>query len=437
MNLRHHTLSLLMLFTPLVVPYPLPAKENPHDKLDRVVPFTTCLDCHEKTALDVAGSVHYRFRGEREGKGVGVLGRYSPYAGGYASPNWLYEVTGEGGGSRVEGCALCHPGRGKEPGGSPTLTDAGEVDCFICHGDGYRRKGGRGPKGGLSIDPVPGQDFLSMARKVARPTPAMCQRCHGGGKSDNRREGIAPTEESDIHFAMGMLCTDCHNTTGHRISGGGDLTLREPSPVPVDCRNCHTAEPHPSQKSDEESRRNAIVFNSHAQKIACQTCHIPAVGRDPSRPTLVERDWTKPVRDPKSGLFVPTDRTVSGARAEYFWWDGTFSPDGTPSGTPRDGRSRITPWKRVDYRIPVDATSGIPLPLDRKSYAETGSVELALQKGVVRAGLTWSGQWTVGTVTEYLLLNHQVAPKDKALRCTSCHATDGVIDFRKLRGKRR
>jgi len=433
----HSLLAPLILGITLLSPLGLPAKENPHEKLDRVIPFTTCLDCHEKTALDLAGSVHYRLTGTRQGKGVGVRSLYSPYAGGYAHPNWLYEVTGEGGRVTVEGCALCHPGRGKEPGDSPTLADGGLVDCFICHGEGYRRQATKGGAGGFSIDPTPGQDFLSMAKGVGKPTPAMCQRCHGGGETGNRREGIVPTEASDIHFAMGMLCTECHTTTGHRIAGGGDLTLLEQTPVTVDCKNCHTAEPHPVSKGDDETRRNAVVFNGHAQKIACQTCHIPAVGRDPSRPTLVERDWTKPVKDPGSGVFVPTDRKITGGRAEYFWWDGTFAPDGTPAGAPRDGKSRITPWKRVVYRVPVDAASGTPLSIDRKTYAETGSVDAAVRTGASRAGQRWSGTWKEGVVTEYLLLNHQVAPKDRALRCTSCHAPDGVLDFRKLKGKRR
>lgn len=413
---------------------PLPARDNPHEKLEQVTPFTTCLDCHEKTAHDVAQSVHYRFRGSRDGRGEGgVLAGYSPYAGGSAAVNWLREVKRGDGSVAHAGCALCHPGRGALPGKKPSMSDGGSVDCFICHGEGYRREVVRKGDGVLSIDPVAAQDFRLMASRMGKPSPSQCQRCHGDTGYGNRREGMNPTEGSDVHFAMGMLCTECHLTVGHRISGGGDLGAVEPSKKPVDCRSCHTIEPHPAGKGDDEARRNAVVYNGHAQKIACQTCHIPAVGRDPGRPTLVERDWTRPVRR-GDGLFAPTDRTATEGRAEYFWWDGSFRGDGTPSGTPRDGTSRIYPWKRVVYRVPVDTMSGVPLDMDLGVYAETGSVDEAVKRGVARSGQSWSGKWKEGSVTEYLLLNHQVAPKEKALRCTSCHDPNGVLDFRKLRG---
>ena len=236
---------------------------------------------------------------------------------------------------------------------------------------------------------------------------------------------------------MGMACIECHPTAKHRIAGGGDLRAIEPVSVKVACENCHTLSPHKTDAKDETKARDAAVFNSHAQKIACQTCHIPAIARDQTQPTVVERDWSKPVLQPDTGLYGPSDKLATNVKAEYRWWNGTFTATGEPFGVPRDGRSKIFPWKKTKYIIVVDGVSGMPISLHRETYATTGDIAQAARKGALESKQPYSGSWRSQEWTEYYLLNHQVAPKEKAIRCTNCHDPNGIMDMKSLRPPRR
>jgi hypothetical protein len=420
-------------------------KENPHADLDQYESAATCLACHENTARDIADTVHYQFRGtSRQGVNAGtvnggVLAGYVPYAGGSAAGNWLYRAqpADTGKSAQIAGCALCHVGLGMLPQAKIGTADIGNIDCLQCHGEGYQRMAVK-DNGRLKIMPVAGQDLLGIARKAGKPTAAMCQRCHAGaGGGVNHMDGVVPTEASDVHFSMGMACGECHSTVKHRIAGGGDLKALEPVTAKVACENCHTLTPHKASEKDETASRNAAVFNSHAQKIACQTCHIPEIARDAAQPTLIERDWSKPVLNPATGLYGPTDKMATAVRAQYRWWNGTFSGDGEPSGMPRDGRSKIYPWKRTKYIIITDAASGQPINLSHERYAVTGDIDAAIRAGVADAKQSYSGKWRTMERTEYSLLNHQVAAKDKAHRCANCHDPNGIMDMKALRPPKR
>jgi hypothetical protein len=421
------------------------AKENPHTDLDQYESAATCLACHENTARDVVETVHYQFKGtSRQGANNtavtgGVLAGYVPYAGGAGTGNWLFQAqpADKGKPAQIAGCALCHVGHGASPSAKIGPADIANVDCLMCHGEGYQRMGGK-IAGRLQIEPVSGQNLLAIARKAGKPTAEMCQRCHAGaGGGINHRGGVVPTAESDVHFSMGMACTECHSTVKHRIAGGGDLKALEPVTAKVACENCHTLNPHKAASKDETTAREATVFNSHAQKIACQTCHIPAIARDPAQPTIVERDWTKPVLNAATGLYLPTDKQATTVRAEYRWWNGTFSAEGEPVGVPRDGRSKIFAWKKTKYILVADAVSGQPVSLNLERYAVTGDVDGAARAGAADVRQTYSGKWRPVEKVEFTLLNHQVAPKDKALRCGNCHDPNGVMDMKALRPSKR
>jgi hypothetical protein len=315
--------------------------------------------------------------------------------------------------------------------------DIDNIDCLLCHGEGYQRQAVK-TDGRLKIVAVAGQDLLAIARKAGKPTAEMCQRCHAGaGGGTNHMDGVVPTADSDVHFSMGMACGECHSTVKHRIAGGGDLHALEPVTAKVACENCHTLTPHKPNSKDETIARNAAVFNSHAQKIACQTCHIPEIARDAAQPTVVERDWTKPTMNPATGLYGPTDKMATSVRAQYRWWNGTFAADGEPFGVPRDGRSKIFAWKKTKYTLVADATSGQPVNLNLERYAVTGDIDAAAKAGAGDAKQTYSGKWRPVERVEYALLNHQVAAKDKALRCINCHDTNGVMDMKALRPPKR
>jgi hypothetical protein len=303
--------------------------------------------------------------------------------------------------------------------------DYDNIDCLICHAPGYRRtviKDGER----FRIAPADGVDVLAAARAVQRPTSEMCQRCHlGTGGGPNAKHGVAPTSaEVDVHVARGISCVDCHPTERHRTAGGADIKAHERPDVVVACVSCHTGSLHPGA--------DAAVLAKHAERIACQTCHIPAIARDPKFPTVVHRDWMKPVLNEKTGLYGPTNRLANGVKPEYRWWNRKMTIPPEPVGDLRDPASKIFPWKRANYTVVSDAESGKPIFIKAGVYAVKGDPLAAAKKGADDAKQAFSGG-VKGTDESMLFsLNHQVAPKAQALACGACHAADGVLDFRAL-----
>jgi len=210
----------------------------------------------------VAESLHYQMRGEprfiegwEKGKDAGLLTGFSPLYHTYAGIDWLETIKPAGVARREQpnGCAVCHTGLGKQPNpiGKLTADDFENIDCLICHGPDYRRvvvkevkivkekmivaeKGkakGKWVEKEKVIDkeefrfriaPAPGVDVLKVARQAQKPATEMCLRCHGATGGGNFRHGIAGGE-NDVHFSMGMNCTECHTVKKHKIAGGRKL----------------------------------------------------------------------------------------------------------------------------------------------------------------------------------------------------------------------
>ncbi len=87
----------------------------------------------------------------------------------------------------------------------------------------------------------------------------------------------------------------------------------------VSCTDCHTGK-HPV---------GFTAIDIHEERIACQTCHIPAIAQDPNYPTSVSQDWTAAVLD-ENGLYTPQITLASRVTPVYRWWDGlpqSFSQD--------------------------------------------------------------------------------------------------------------
>ena len=410
-----------------------------HKEISRYEGPATCLDCHEATAREVAETLHYQLKGTASGGGTaGMLASFCDYANTLAAPNWLglTQPRDPARPAQPTGCGRCHAGFGALPAPVDKLTekDIKNVDCFICHAPGYRRTvvPTKGTEGATSfgLAPEPGIDLLAMVRGVQKPSAEMCQRCHGAaGGGPNFFDGVVPTADSDVHSSMGMNCIECHSTKKHRISGGGNVRAQDGKGSKVQCENCHNGTPHKGDKGN--------VLNRHCVRIACQTCHIPAIARDPGQPTVLERDWTKPVLNPQSGLHEPTDRRASKVKAEYFWWNGSFTATGEPVGSRKDPQAKIWPWKRTTFRLVADAASGKPLPLKASVYAVQGDPGAAAKAGAEETRTTYSGQWKAIEASRLLVLNHQIAPKEEALKCENCHDPKGVMDIKALTGKRR
>jgi hypothetical protein len=295
----------------------------------------------------------------------------------------------------------------------------------MCHAPGYKRKVVKdGDK--FRIAPADGVDVLAAARSVGKPTNEMCQRCHlstGGGP--NAKHGVAPTSPAvDVHLAKGLGCVDCHKTKDHRTAGGADIKAQELPEVAVACTNCHEGKVHQGER--------AAILAKHAERIACQTCHIPAIARDPKFPTVVRREWMKPKLNEATGLYGPTNTMANDVRPEYRWWNRKMLTPPEPVGDLKDEAAKIFPWKRAVYSVVGDAKTERPIFIKAGVYAVKGDPLAAAKKGAEDARQEFSGE--VKGVEEAMVfsVNHQVAPKAQALACNACHAKDGVMDFRAL-----
>ena len=275
------------------------------------------------------------------------------------------------------------------------------------------------------MGPADGVDILAVARNVQKPTNEMCLRCHAGpGGGPNHKHGVTPTKDSDVHMAKGMSCTACHTTRDHKVAGGSDIKAQELLEVKVSCSNCHTDSPHKGTQ--------AADLNRHQNRIACQTCHIPAIARDPMMPTVVERDWTKPVLNQSIGLYGPTNKMANHIQPEYRWWNRIMLVPPEPVGSKEDSQSKISPWKRTRYTVIGDAESGKPVYIKAGLYSVTGDVSAAAKKGAEDAKQPYSGKWKGVVESTVFSLNHQVAPKSEALKCNDCHSPKGRMDFKAL-----
>ncbi len=322
-----------------------------HDMISEYLGPQTCVACHRDQAEQMHGSVHYQqtgptpnvpnipgYAGER---GFGDIG-FNTYCGTHVTS------------SRAT-CGGCHVGNGQFP--SPEISDEqlNNIDCLMCHQDQYKRiaagpyetipvTGSDGIPGSATIR-VPVEDasgfhympdedamdisILEAARTVHLPTRASCLRCHagaGGGDGTKRGDlssGFAnPTPDLDIHMGGGsaLVCADCHSAGNHRVRGRG-LDLRpNDTPERFTCESCHGDRPHGDYSGFEGSRRD-----THAGRVACQSCHIPTYAKDVS--TEVARDWTNRYYSPQAcsgqGGWKPEEIHDSNLVPTYAWFDGT------------------------------------------------------------------------------------------------------------------
>jgi hypothetical protein len=397
----------------------------------------TCGQCHPAAAQQVVDSVHYQLMADatiyvdrEEGTPGGMLNVYSMPEASTAAINWLALVQPQDASLAVTagGCALCHAGQGAQPNQPLTEEDLANVDCLICHGPDYERTVVETEGGELRFAPVEGLGLLAAAQAAQRPTNEMCARCHlDASTGPNFKHGDYPTSpEVDVHLAAGVQCLDCHPTEEHKIGGAGDLAAQGLPQVAVACANCHGAQPHTGD--------NGAILNSiHVNRVACQTCHIPSVARDPAYPTQITRDFSQPTLDEVTGLYEPQFTVENDVTPVYFWWtDHQMEMPSKPVGSIDDADARITPWKPVEVTIPVDAETESPLPIKEDVYSVQGNLEAAVTAGVEAAGIETSGAPETAAQTVYFDVNHQVAPAAESLKCADCHTEDGRLDFAAL-----
>ncbi len=416
---------------------------------------STCLSCHVKQAEEVHSSVHYQWAGDTR-YAVDHVGNFGDKLGGindfciYPDINWLGKLTTVRGTQVDAGCAKCHVGLGDKPTPDPNFAQLENIDCLVCHSDSYKRKleliGGKWKF-------VPDAENMSVtilqaAQDVKKPSSTSCLNCHtnAGGGNNYKRGDIEeahrnPTAALDIHMApkaaggSGLTCLDCHGGDGHYIKGRGTDLRAVDSDKILSCSTCHSSSPHDSDR-----------LNRHTAKVNCTVCHIPQFAKVAG--TDIHRDWSASgVLDAASGLFEPYHTKGLNVTPVYRFFNGysTFYKFGAPAepgsngkvsmsapvGDITDPSAKIYAFKYHTAKQPMDPATRRLLPLKIGKFFESGQIAEAVALGTVAVGWQYAGHQYAET-ERYMGIFHEVAPKDSALSCSSCHVAANRIDFREL-----
>lgn len=446
MRLGHTHLLPLVLSVALVFLSAGVSRAASHEELVKG-PFKTgpevtraCLACHEKEARDFMKTVHWTWSKKQKVKGGAAqeLGKKN------AINNFCIAL-----GSNWPRCTSCHAGYGWKDA-SFDFNDPTLVDCLVCHDTTGTYK--KVPTGAGVPDPK--VDLLKVAGNVGAPSRAACGSCHFyGGGGDHIKHGdldssmANPSRDYDVHMGSDggkMNCQACHKTKNHAIAGEA-LAVSMGSGMRVDCTDCHTAKPH----------RNP-VYNRHTRRIACQTCHIPTFAK--SLPTKVWWDWSKAGKDitpvPKDQYGLETYSKMKGEFVwqkdivpTYAWYNGKteryllgdkIDPTrvvhlNSPLGSRGDKTARITPFKVMRGKQAYDSKNNYLAVVHLfGGYWKHYDLKKAIADGMAAEKLPFSGEYGFVETDMYWKVNHMVVPKEKALRCDSCHGARSRLDWKAL-----
>ncbi len=449
-----------------------------HSKLEELQgPFSSgpevtraCLGCHNKAGDQFVKNKHWTWEythpktGQKLGKNRLVNG-------------FCTNARGN------EGmCAQCHAGYNRT---SPDydLTKQENIDCLVCHdgtGSYYKTPTTKGNKACLvmfeGMKPI---DWTKVAQSVAKPSRQNCGQCHFfGGGADNVKHGdlssvlLNPPKSVDVHMdakGLNFSCTTCHVGEGHNWAGSRyQMTVQDEKAAhhkpgmpreTATCVSCHSEKPHPVDGVV------GIKLNSHTQKVACETCHIPSFARG-GVATITHWNW-RSMGDLKDGEGYKikgytqgdghhraTYKSIKGnfiygenVKPVYRWFDGTmtyttidtkFDPSQAPielngfGGAHDDPDSRIYPFKRMNTIQPYDKGNNTLVYMylwgdDKDALWGNYDLQRAITAGMSKQGKPYSGEYGYVETYSYWPTNHMVAPKEEALSCVECHATDGRL----------
>lgn len=369
-------------------------------------------------------------------------------------------------------CTSCHAGYGWK-GKDFDFTDQNKVDCLVCHEQtGTYKKfpaGAGNPVSQPTVFKGNGKtymppDYNKVAQSVSRPGRKNCGTCHFfGGGGDGVKHGdldsslFKPNKALDVHMGtdgQNFDCVRCHSTTLHNIAGRVYATpaaterkslIQDDLASKITCESCHSHTPH----------KNHAKANDHTDRVACQSCHIPAFAR--VNPTKLWWDWSK-AGDKKDGknyklkdeLGKPSYDTMKGefkweknVQPEYFWYNGSIKhvtvkdkidPSrpvalSEPVGSPDDPNARIFPFKVHRGTLPYDKvnkTMTIPhlFPKgkdDQTAYWKGYDWDKAIASGMNYAGVPYSGEFDFVETSYVFPTTHMVAPRENVVACNECH----------------
>jgi len=427
-----------------------------------------CLTCHTEAGEQVRATTHWTWLYDHPetGQQLGKSKVINSFCG--------MVVTNEA------RCTSCHVGYGWEDMGQPPPVAENAVDCLVCHDTtreywkfptlaGFPTDIPREwPKGSGTLVLPP--DLVKVARNVGASDRENCGSCHFyGGGADGVKHGdldsslVDPSHELDVHMASDGLdfsCSDCHTSWGHNVAGSryqvnAKDTLGIDVPGHTDlgrasCESCHGSEPHPQAK-----------LNDHVEKLACQTCHIPAFARG-GVATKMWWDWSTAgkldedgqpmaLKDENGHVSYLSEkgnfRHGENVTPEYAWFNGTVEYtlidaklDLTQSpvhinrveGSPGDGDSRIWPFKVMRGKQPYDTVYETLLAThvfgkDDSSLWSNYDWPKALKTGSEWSGIPFSGEYDFIETTMHWPITHMVAPADQALDCAACHSANSRL----------
>jgi octaheme c-type cytochrome (tetrathionate reductase family) len=444
-----------------------------HPDLSEYNGYGSCKGCHDEAfaaggqhADEIMASIHWTWEKTDSFTGDKV-GKYN------VINNYCVAVK-----SNEPRCTSCHIGIGWNDTTWVPADNRDAIDCLVCHDTTGTYK--KIPTGAGA--PVPDLDYVAITSAIGKPDRDNCGACHFfGGGGDAVKHGTLdstmanPTRDADVHMggAMDMTCIDCHleNDAVNKHEYIGTRYSQDQNDAAL-CQSCHTTSPHGG------------LMDTHAQRVACQTCHVPALARG-GKATKMFWDWTtamgEKVDDGNGNMVDLVIRDDDGnviyhAKKGTFIWEENVIPDYTWAngkvkhvklsdpvvdgqivminelqGDIDDPDALIFPVKRFTGIQPYDTGlngDGIgnlaiphlfPFAGEKEWPAEEKSAfwmlfdwEKALAAGMEAAGETFDGP--VGyTSTEFTwIANHMVAPKEQALQCADCHTFGSRLNFANL-----
>jgi len=320
-------------------------------------------------------------------------------------------------------------------------------------------------------------DWEKTAKSVDMPGRNNCGACHFfGGGGDNVKHGdlssvlFHPSKEVDVHMSEqgeNFACVVCHVGEGHEWAGSRynmkvkeDASKKHKPGMPREtatCASCHTEQPHPVSLM-------GIKLNDHTDRVACQTCHIPAFATG-GVATKMDWDWrtagkTRNGEGYKESGYTQgngehryTYKSIQGdfKYAEnvvptYLWANGNthytlIDTKLDPSkpvdinrieGSVDDPDSRIYPFKVMHTVQPYDKGNNTLVYMhlwgeDDDSFWGNYDFGRAIKTGMEKNGIPYSGEFGFIDTLSYWPISHMVSPKEKALSCQSCHSSEGRL----------
>ncbi|MEW6240355.1 MAG: tetrathionate reductase family octaheme c-type cytochrome, partial [Chloroflexota bacterium] len=417
-----------------------------------------CLSCHADAADEIMHTTHWTWEYVNETTGQ-TLGKRT------LINNFCIDIQ-----SNEPRCTSCHIGYGwKDKNFDFTAQE--NVDCLVCHDTTATYKKfptaaglpvsapTEFPAGSGTIWNPP--DLAEVAQNVGLTSRQTCGTCHFyGGGGDEVKHGdldstlVNPSFALDVHMSpegQNFTCTTCHTTENHQTVGS--RYSMDPEQW-KGCESCHGEAPH-----------TLAALNQHAQKVACQTCHIPEFARG-GLPTKMTWDWSKAgelldgkpvvrkdetghvIYDGQKGEFTYGGNVVP----EYVWFNGqvqyTLAGDKIDPtnvvaindflGDMDDPNAKIWPVKRFEAVQPYDSVNDIlavPHLFGKDEFAYWGNYDWnkSIAFGMEYAGLPYSGEYAFVRSVMYWPITHMVAPASEALVCKDCHTAEGGrLDFAAL-----